>query len=137
MIITYMEFRILHISLVWIFSTKVYPNLTIFKRSERSPVLTFQTGGPIPTLLSETVGVPKRKADLWLLFHFGCIAMTHLVTFRRNGMNTIASCLPSLVYRVMKPPKNLIFIFYAPQIWLHLLKCLMELLANLSMFLYS
>jgi hypothetical protein len=137
MIINYMEFRILHISLVWIFSTKVYPKLIIFERCERSPVPTFQTAGLIPTLLSETVGVPKRKGNLWRLFHFGCIATTHQVTFRRSGMNTTASCLPLLDYRAMKPPKNSIFIFCAPQIWHRLLKCLMVLLTNLSMLLYS
>jgi hypothetical protein len=119
------------------FLNKLLFYLTIFQRCGRRLVQTFRTAGPIPTPFSATVGVSKRKESLWQLFHFGCTVMTPRVMFRRSGMNTTASCSPSLAYQVTKPPENSIYIFYAPQIWHLLLKCLTVLSTNLSTFLYS
>ena len=111
---------------------KIYPHLTT-QKCERPHLQTSHLTGHILTLFLAIIGMLKPRENVWQLCHFGCTVMTCLAMFQRSGMNTTASCSPSLVYWVMKPPKNSIFIFYAPQTWHLLLKCLMVLLTNLSM----
>src|SRR5437016_5416421 len=71
--------------------------------------------GCTQTLQLATAGEFWHMAIVLLHCRSGCIVMIHQVTPPKNGMSIIASCSPLLAYLVSKPPKNTMYIFFAPQ----------------------